>query len=73
MFERQLAYFIKHQDELVARHRGKYLVIVDDEVVDVHESALDAYLSAKDRFSVGSYMIQPCEPGPAAYTVTIAG
>jgi hypothetical protein len=71
VFDTELKYFIAHQDELVAKHRGKVLVIRGENVEGAFGSALEAYLSAKARFDVGTFMIQPCEPGPSAYTVTI--
>ena len=43
-----------------------------ENVEGAYESPLDAYLSAQERFPVGTFMIQPCEPGPMAYTVTIS-
>jgi hypothetical protein len=71
MFEKELAFFIAHQDELVARHRGKTLVIRDEGVEGAYGSALEAYLAAQKQFPLGTFMLQPCEPGPSAYTVTI--
>ncbi|MEQ1572755.1 MAG: hypothetical protein ABL993_00780 [Vicinamibacterales bacterium] len=67
----ELKYFIAHQDELVARHRAKVLVIRGEEVAGVYGSTLEAYLEAQKQFAPGTCMIQPCEPGPEAYTVTI--
>ena len=71
MFDRELTFFIAHQDELVAKHRGKVLVIRGEKVEGAYESALVAYRSAEDRFQPGTFMLQPCQPGPGAYTVTI--
>ncbi len=71
MFDTELKYFIAHQDELVARYRAKVLVIRGEEVAGVYGSALEAYLEAQKQFAPGTFMIQPCEPGPEAYTVTI--
>ena len=71
MFEKELAFFIAHQDELVAKHRGKTLVIRGEKIEGAYASPLQAYLSAQKHFPVGTFMIQPCEPGPGAYTVTI--
>jgi hypothetical protein len=72
MFENELNYFISNQKNLVSKFQGKVLVIKDSEVVGVFENALDAYLDAKSRFELGTFMIQPCIPGPEAYTVSIA-
>ncbi|MHB0876265.1 MAG: hypothetical protein ACYC5O_09500 [Anaerolineae bacterium] len=72
MFETELRYFVTHQAELVNAHRGKALMIMDEAVVGVYDSMLEAYLEAKRTQRIGSVMIQPCEPGPEAYTVTIS-
>ena len=72
MFERELAFFIAHQDELVDKHRGRTLVIRDQAVVGVYDSALEAYLKAQAQHPLGTFMIQPCTPGPEAYTVRIS-
>ncbi len=72
MFERELKYFIAHQQELVAQHAGKTLVIRGDGVDGVYGSPLEAYLDAQKKYAPGTFMIQPCEPGPSAYTVTLS-
>jgi hypothetical protein len=71
VFDAELSYFIEHQDELVALYQGKVLVIRGREIAGVYDSPLQAYLEARRRFDAGTYMIQPCVPGPRAYTVTI--
>lgn len=70
-FEEELNFFIEHQEELVRQFRGKVLVLVGPKVVGVHDTTLDAYLEAQKEYKLGTFMIQPCEPGPDAYTVTI--
>jgi hypothetical protein len=71
MFDTELRYFIDHQDELVAEHRGKTLVIVGERVEGVYTTPMEAYIAASGRFAPGTFMIQPCAPGPSAYTVLI--
>ena len=71
MFEKELAFFITNQRELVQKYSGKTLVIRGNDVAGVYDSALQAYLEAQKQFARGSFMLQPCEPGPEAYTVTI--
>jgi hypothetical protein len=70
--EEQLEYFIANQEELVRKHRGKVLVLRNREVVGEFDSALEAYMFAEERFEAGTYAIQPCEPGPDAYTMHLA-
>jgi hypothetical protein len=72
MFERELNFFIENQADLVARYNGKVLVLHEGAVVDAYSTPLEAYLEAKKRFELGTFMIQRCVPGPEAYTVTIA-
>ena len=72
MFKEELDYFKTHQDDLVSKYRGKFLIIKGHDVAGVYPTALDAYIAIQERQGVGSFMIQPCEPGPDAYTVTIA-
>ena len=71
MFDKELAFFVAHQDDLVAKHRGKVLVIRGEQVEGAYDSALAAYQAAEERFQPGTFMLQPCQPGPGAYTVTI--
>lgn len=72
MFQNELEYFITHQDELVQQHRGKVLVLKGQQVVGVYDTTLIAYLEAQKTHPLGTFMLQPCEPGPDAYTVTIS-
>lgn len=71
MFKDELDFFISHQKELVKKHFGKILVIKDKAVIGVYDHALDAYLETQKTYKLGTFMIQPCERGVEAYTVTI--
>jgi hypothetical protein len=72
MFQIELNYFIAHQDELVRQYRGKVLVLQGPRVVGVYDTLLTAYLEAQKEHPLGTFMLQRCEPGTEAYTVTIA-
>lgn len=72
MLEKELEYFIANQDALVAKYKDKTLVIKDCNVVEVCDTPLAAYLKAKERYEPGTFLIQPCSPGPNAYTVSIS-
>lgn len=72
MFEQELDYFIANQQKLVNDYPGKVLIIQGNHILGVYETALDAYCKAKNDHLLGSVMIQPCEPGPDAYSVTIS-
>jgi hypothetical protein len=72
ILDKELEYFIAHQDELVAKYRDKTLVIKGSKVVEVCDSPLAAYVKASKKYEPGTFMIQPCSPGPGAYTVSIS-
>jgi len=72
MFDTELQFFIANQEDLVRRYRGTVLVIRDKEVVGAFPTAMEAYQAAQKQFPPGTYMLQPCEPGPDAYTVTVS-
>lgn len=72
MFEKELQYFIDNQDDLVQQFSGKVLVLIGEEVVGVFPTALGAYLDAISKYKPGTFMIQKCEPGEGAYTVTLS-
>ena len=71
MFDKELSFFIDHQAELVTKYGGKVLLLKGAAVAGVYNSPLEAYLDGQRKYAAGTFMIQPCEPGPAAYTVTI--
>lgn len=70
MFETELDFFISHQDELVKKYTGKVLVLKGAAVIGVHKNIRDAYFETQKEHPLGTFMLQPCEPGPQAYTVT---
>lgn len=70
MLEKEFKYFKDHQEELVKKHEGKYLVIVDEEVVGAYDLEIDAYTEAKKHYKPGTFLIQHCLPGESAYTQT---
>lgn len=72
MFEKELAFFKDHQEELVKNLNGRSLVIRGDKIEADFDNPLQAYLFAQERFEAGTYMIQEVVPGPDAYTVTIS-
>ena len=72
MFAEELAFFIKHQEELVANHRGKILVLKGQELLGTYDSPLEAYQETVKDHEPGTFMIQPSEPGDGAYTVFVA-
>ena len=71
MLEKELQFFIANQERLDKEHRGKTLVIKDEEVVGVYDTPLEAYVASMKKYEPGTFMIQPCGEGADAYTVTM--
>lgn len=72
MFERELEYFIANQEQLVKTYPGKILAIKDEQILGVYDTNLEAYFEMQKEHALGTFMLQPCTPGPEAYTVTIS-
>jgi hypothetical protein len=72
MLRDELQFFIANQDDLVRQYRGKVLVIKEKKIIGVYSSPLEAYIEAQKQHELGTFLIQPCEPGSEAYTVTIS-
>ena len=71
-FSEELNFFISNQENLVKDFQGKFLVLKGQKVIGVYPDALSAYIETQKEHPIGSFMIQPCVPGPEAYTVTLS-
>lgn len=71
MFKEELEYFKEHQAELVEKFDGKFLVIKGSKVLGAYDTTIDALNEGIKKNEFGTFMIQPCEAGPGAYTVMI--
>lgn len=68
MLENEFQYYLDHQNELVEKYNGKYIVIKDDKVIGSFDSEESAYFEMKKKHELGTFLIQKCEPGKEAYT-----
>lgn len=70
MIKQLFNYYLQHQNELVEKYNGKYLIITKDGVVSAwnREDDAAAYHDAKDRYGLGNFIMQLCTPGAEAYT-----
>lgn len=70
MLEKEFQYYLDHQDELVKKYLGKYLIIKNKEVVGVYDSKIEAYHEGNNKFESGTFLIQRCSEGNADYAQT---
>lgn len=68
MLDKEFQYYIDNQLKLVKKYNGKYIVIVDNDVVGDYDSELMAYMKSVKKYPLGSFLIQLCKPGKDSYT-----
>jgi hypothetical protein len=66
--EKDFKYYLNHQDELVQKYNGKYIVLNDTHVVGAYDDYADAFYSSLEKYKPGTFMVQLCTPGDSAYT-----
>ena len=66
--KQEFEYYIAHQEELVAKHRGKYVVIKGQEVLGFFDDEIRAIRETQRQHALGSFLVQKCEPGEESYT-----
>jgi len=69
-FEKEFSYYKTHQPELVRQFKGKFILIVGEEVIGNYDSELDAYEAARQTHDLGTFLIHYCFPGEESYTQT---
>ncbi len=68
--KKEFEYYLSHQDELVKKYNGKFIVIIDNAVIGSYDTQLDAYNETKKNYKLGTFLIQFCSPGESAFTQT---
>ena len=70
MLDTEYKYYLEHQQELLARYKGRFLVIRENAVVGDYDSQAAAYLDSIKKYELGSFLIQECSDGNSGYTQT---
>lgn len=68
--KREFDYYVANQKELVAKYRGKYIVVKDKMVIGVYPTEMDAVTETAKKHELGTFLVQKCEPGEENYTQT---
>jgi len=69
MIRELFQYYLDHQDELVEKFNGKYVVITKDCTVEAYDTEDDAYFQSERKYGLGNFLLQLCTPGDSAYTL----
>jgi hypothetical protein len=70
MLDTEFSYYLEHQEELVKKYDGRFLVIIGEEVVGDYDTIDHAYFQSKEKYKPGTFLIQKCSPGDKDYTLT---
>lgn len=68
MLDKEFKYYLDHQEELVSKYNGKYLVIKDESVIGVYDTEVQAYFETIQKHELGTFLIQYCSPGNEDYS-----
>ncbi len=68
LLEKEFDFYLAHQDELVRRFNGKYIVIKGEEVLGAYDSDLAAIEETAKTHELGTFLVQLCSPGKESYT-----
>lgn len=61
--EKQYDFYVSHEQELLSKYNGKYLVISDTMQVIPFEAGKEAYTFATRTFGKGKFLLHQCVPG----------
>lgn len=70
LLREEFEYYRTHQDELVSRYRGQYVVIKGHQVLGHYDTEMEAIRETKKSHELGTFLVQKCEPGSDNYTQT---
>ena len=68
--EKEFNYYLEHQEELVKKYNGKFLVIKECNVIGAYDSELEAVEKTTKEHDLGTFLVQKCEAGDESYTQT---
>lgn len=68
MLSNEFNYYLSHQDELVKKYNGKYIVIIGEDVIGIYDSDVEALRETEKSHELGTFLIQKCTPGKEDYT-----
>jgi hypothetical protein len=62
MLDKEYDFYIKNLSALLKKYKGKYIVIVGEEVVGSYDTEIEAYTESIILYELGSFLIQYCIP-----------
>ncbi len=68
--KKEFEFYKKHQEDLVEKYSGKFVVIKDEEIKGVYSTEIEAYEKAQKEYELGSFLLQKVEEGKNNYSQT---
>lgn len=63
-------FYLSNQYELIKKYNDKVIVIKNQEVVGCFDDEEQAYFFAKEKFELGTFLIQRCSKNESIYKAT---
>jgi len=60
MLEKEFEYFKNNRELLIKQYYKKYIVIVDEQVVEVYDNRIKALKSSASKYGLGNFLIEYC-------------
>ncbi len=68
--KKEFEYYLAHQDEMVEKYDGKYIVIRDGEVLGAYDDELTAVTETQKSHELGTFLVQKVSRGTSDYSQT---
>lgn len=68
--EKAFRFYLDHQDEMVKKYDGKFIVIKGDKVLGAYDDELTAITETEKSERIGTFLVQKVSRGDSAYTQT---
>ena len=66
----EFEFYLSHQDEMVEKYDGKYIVIKDKAVLGAYDDELSAVVETQKSHELGTFLVQKVSQGDAEYSQT---
>ena len=66
--KKDFQYYLDHQAALVKKYGGQFVVIKNQEVIGSYDSELKAVQETAKTHTLGTFIVQKCEPGEDSHT-----
>jgi hypothetical protein len=66
----EFEFYLSHQDEMVEKYDGRYVVIKNGDVLGAYDDELSAVTETQKAHELGTFLVQKVSSGDAEYSQT---